>query len=302
MFGRSVSRSALLAAGAAVLCGVSASPAWATQVSAASSTGTAGIDVSYPQCSSALPAGEAFAVVGVNGGLANDYNSCLGSQFAYARTSTGVTKQAPAQTYLNTADPGNAVADWPSPAQLGAYGSTGTPSGSCGYANGVGGAGANSPGCAYVYGYDMVAGMTFAGGSIAGDAPTFTSATGGQLSAQPVWLDVETGNTWQTGSAGLAMNVADLQGMVDAIRATATAGTAAAAVGMYSTGAQWNQITGTPTGAAAGDLAGTPVWVPGAHSQKAAIANCSATSFTGGPVTLTQWFGTPYDGDHSCTG
>jgi hypothetical protein len=285
-----------------------ATPAWAANHGkpgggGGGSTALTGIDVSYPQCpGTSLPSGEAFAIVGVNGGLANDYNSCLNAEFAYAQQSAGGTKQAPAQLYLNTADPGNGVADWPSPSQLGAYGSTSTPAGTCGYASGTSGPGANSPGCAYIYGYDMVAGIRYNGGTIAGDVSDFQSATGRALAAYPVWLDVETGNSWQpaTTSGGLAMNVADLQGMVAAIKASDTQ--ASPNVGVYSTSYQWNQITGTPTGTSLGNLAALPDWIPGATKENGAVSNCSLTSFTGGQVTVTQWAGRPYDGDYSCIG
>lgn len=279
---------------------LTASPAWAK--SPTKTTTTTGIDVSYAQCTSKLPSGEAFAVVGVNGGLANDYNSCLRSEFAYAQGSTGLTKQARAQTYLNTADPGNSVADWPSPSQEGAYGSRLTPDGtSCGYADSTSTAGADSVACAYVYGYDMVAGITYNNGgtpaSVAGDIAAFLSATSGSLVAQPVWLDVETANSWQPGSTalGLPMNVAALQGMVDALKAAA--GTSAVQIGVYSTSYQWGQITG---GSTAGNLSGLPDWIPGASGQSGAASNCGLTAFTAGPVTMTQWFGHPYDGDYSC--
>ncbi len=77
---------------------------------------------------------------------------------------------------------------------------------------------------------------------------------------------------------------------------------ATAPVGIYSTAYQWGQITGTPTGSIAGNLDGLPVWIPGARKQSDAQANCSQIAFTGGTVTLTQWFGHPYDQDISCTG
>jgi len=281
-----------------------AGPAWAANHSNKPGGGssTTGIDISYPQCSAtSLPTGEAFAIVGVNGGLANDYNSCLATEFAYAEQSKGTLKQAGAQLYLNTADPGNAVADWPSPAQLGAYGKTTNQTVTCDYALGTSGVGANSTGCAYIYGYDMVAGIAYSGGTIVGDLSDFNTATSGRnLYAYPVWLDVETANSWQTGSNGLAMNVADLQGMVDAVRAAA--GTASAApIGIYSTSYQWNQITGTPSGTGAGNLSGLNDWIPGARRQSAAASNCSLGSFTGGTVTITQWTST-YDYDYSCVG
>ncbi len=256
-------------------------------------TPTTGIDVSYPQCGDTLPTDEAFAVVGVNGGLANIYNTCLAAQFAYAEALQGGTSQPVAQTYLNTADPGNGVADWPSPAQPGAYGDRSNPYGYCGYESGSSGPGANSPACAYVYGYDMVAGMPEQG--VLGDAPYFSRVTaGGALAAQPVWLDVETANSWQSDTA---MNIADLNGMVDALRATGSA-----PVGIYSTAYQWAQITGTPTGTDAGNLDGLPVWIAGARRQSSAEANCADAAFTGGVMTLAQWFGHPYDENVSCTG
>lgn len=275
-----------------------AAPAALAKPAASHNGGAAtGIDASYPQCGSTLPSGQAFAIIGVNDGLANDYNPCLGAEFHYAETqTTGLTHQAAAQTYLNTADPGNGVADWPSPSQPGAYGATTTPDGTCDFAAGTSGPGADSTACAYVYGYDMVAGIAYAGGSVAGDQAAFASATGGSLVATPVWLDVETGNSWQSGSSGAAMNVADLQGMVAALKSGAST---AAQIGIYSTGYQWGQITG---GSTAGDLQGLPVWIPGASRESGAAANCTLASFTGGSVTVTQWFGHPYDGDYSCVG
>lgn len=277
-----------------------AAPAWAGSSGQGGAGGSlpvmTGIDVSYPQCGDSLPGAEAFAIVGVNGGLANDYNPCLAAQFGYARTLPGGTTQPVAQTYLNTADPGNSVADWPSPAHLGAYGNASTPVGACDYASGTSGPGANSLGCSYIYGYDMVRGITTPAESIEGDAPYFTRVTGAALAATPVWLDVETANSWQAGGQGQGMNIADLQGMVDALHAVGSA-----PLGIYSTAYQWNQITGTPTGAAAGELAGMPVWIPGATNESDAQANCSQTAYTAGTVVLTQWFGSPYDQDISCT-
>ena len=324
MLGKLTSRFVVAGASAAVLCAVSAAPAWAAKPAAgATASSTSGIDVSSPQCGASLPKGQAFAIVGVNGGLANDYNDCLRDQWNYATTLVPTTTQLPAQAYLNTGDAGNTVADWPSPNQPGGYvgastatvngdGSYGTPSGNCAFASSTGGRGANSAGCAYVYGYDMVAGMNYTDDSgapqtILGDLKAFSAATGSatatgaQLYQQPVWLDVETGNSWQPATtAGYAMNIADLQGMVAAIKDAG--GTGTAPIGIYSTAAQWKQITGLTGASGAGTLAGLPVWIPGARSQKAATSNCGQTPFTGAPkVSVTQWFANPYDADHSCT-
>ncbi len=262
-----------------------------------------GVDVSYPQCGSTLPTGQAFAIAGVNGGLANDYNSCLASEWTYALASAGTTNQAKAQAYLNTADPGNTVADWPSPSNVGNYPDPAlyTPYGYCRYASGTsGGPGAMSTACAYVYGYDMVVGGISDGsnGIIAGDVSDFHTATGGTLGAQPVWLDVETGNSWQSGTSGLSMNIADLNGMVAALRSS----NSAAVVGVYSTASQWNQVTGTPTGTAAGNLWDLADWIAGARTQSGAVSNCAQSAFTGGTLSVTQWTSGGLDYDHSCIG
>ena len=93
------------------------------------------------------------------------------------------------------------------------------------------------------------------------------------------------------------MNVADLQGMADAL-APPAAGTTGTKVGIYSTTSQWTQITGGTTSTTAG-LGGLPDWVPGATSLSGAEANCALPSFTGGTVEITQFSGNP-DNDYSC--
>jgi hypothetical protein len=91
----------------------------------AATASTTGNDISWPQCGGSFPAGQAFGIVGVNDGLANTLNPCLGtykggslstSELYWAWRSTG--KAAPglqpkAALYVNTADPGPGVADWP---------------------------------------------------------------------------------------------------------------------------------------------------------------------------------------------
>src|SRR5262249_48017503 len=44
------------------------------------SSPTTGYDASYPQCSGSYPSNPLFAVVGVNGGLANNANRCLSGE------------------------------------------------------------------------------------------------------------------------------------------------------------------------------------------------------------------------------
>lgn len=253
---------------------------------------TTGNDISYPQCGRTLPSGQAFGIVGVTGGLANTLNPCLGpygsggratSELAWAWGSTGASKLPKAALYVNTADPGPGVADWPrdnidpNGANEAAGNPNADPYGSCD--------GSNSQACAWQYGWDRAV-----------QDVTWLSTAAGQVSVASAastyrwWLDVETANSWETGSGGLANNAADLQGMVGALKA------AGAVVGLYSTSYQWGVITG---GSTAGSLNGLSDWIPGARTQSGARSNCSLPGFTGA-VMITQWFGNPYDGDWAC--
>jgi hypothetical protein len=271
----------------------------------------AGNDVSYPQCGAALPSATAFAIVGVNGGLANDLNPCLGPSSSYpsygqselywaTEHSTGATTQPRVSLYVNTADPGNeyngvAIADWPTDNSGGGT----DPYGTCATVtittnSGTATAGANSTACAWQYGYNMAtqdaSWLTSAADAINGleSGVTIASAPG----SYRWWLDVETANSWQTGTSGVAMNLAVLEGMADVLASPAYG------VGAYSTSSQWDQITGgTP---ATSPLYGTSDWVPGARTQSGAISNCAQSSFTGGTVMLTQWTSHSLDYDHAC--
>ena len=270
-----------------------------------------GNDVSYPECGTALPIAPAFAIVGVNGGLANELNPCLGPSTSYpsyqqselywaVASSVGGTMQPKAQLYVNTADPGNvydgtAIADWPTSS------SSADPYGTCQTttvmtSSGPQVVGENSPACAWQYGDNGAeqdaAWLASAASSINGQESTVTVA--GTAAGYPWWLDVETVNTWQSGISGQAMNVADLQGMVAGLEAAG-----ATAIGAYSTATQWDTITGGTRSAAAGSLYSIPNWLPGASTLRQAEANCSRPSFTAGSVTVTQWSGSP-DNDYSC--
>jgi hypothetical protein len=270
----------------------------ASPVSAArpTTTSTAGNDISWPQCGRTFPTGQAFGIVGVNDGLANNLNPCLGpyggggpatSELVWAWGSNGTSKLPKAALYVNTADPGKGVADWPKDnidrngQDEGPYPGLGLdPWGTCD--------GSDSQACAWQYGWDRAVWDVYWLGGAASHARL--NALQGAASTYTWWLDVETANSWETGS-GLANNVADLQGMVTAFKA------AGAPVGIYSTSYQWGQITG---GSTAGNLAGLADWIPGARTQSAARSNCSLPSFTAGAVTTTQWFGRPFDGDWAC--
>ena len=291
---------------AAALAILTASPALAARPSHGGGGGggtasTTGNDISFPQCGGSLPSGQAFGIVGVNDGLANTPNPCLGPSPSYPSytqselywavvDSSGKGSQPRASLYLNTADPGNGVPDWPTTSM-----ST-DQYGSCG-ASGTTGVGEDSTACAWQYGYNKAAQdaswLASAASALKAEAPPTTVS--GAANAYPWWLDVETGNSWQSGSNGLAMNVADLQGMVAALSAAG-----ATQVGVYSTSYQWSQVTGGPKYTIGTSLLGLPDWIPGARSLSGAISNCQLTSFTGGVVELTQWFSNPYDSDYAC--
>ncbi len=271
-----------------------------------STSSTTGYDLSYPQCGGSFPSSSAFGIVGVNGGLANDLNPCLGSSAPYtqselywaASVSTGGTTQPKASLYVNTADPGNIyngtpISDWPT-AGTTPYGSCTTTTVTTG--SGTFTVGEDSPACAWQYGYDKsaqdVAWLTAAATAIDSQSPPTSVST--SPGAYPWWLDVETANTWQTGTAGQAMNVADLQGMIASLQAAGVA-----IVGAYSTSSQWTQVTGGTT-SASGSLWQIPNWIPGARTLSGAKSNCSQVSFTGAAsIALTQWASHP-DGDYAC--
>jgi hypothetical protein len=214
---------------------------------------TVGYDVSYPQCSGRLPKDAAFGIVGVSDGLAYGENPCLAQQYAWA---SGARK-APA-FYMNTGNPGVATTrtDW--------YRSDGPRT--CDTSH--------EAGCAYNYGF-FAAGAAF---------DLATDRTGAPPSAM-WWLDVETANSW---SADAALNLEDIQGSIDYL--TGVAGVPA--VGIYSTGYQWGQITG-------GARLPVPSWVAGALNAKSAPEQCAA-SFTGGPVHLVQYWSGGFDADYAC--
>jgi hypothetical protein len=305
-----MARSAIVLAARLAVIGTAGIIAIGPALAAEAATSPVGNDISYPQCGGTFPSKPAFGIVGVNGGLANELNPCLGPSSAYpsykqselfwaASVPTGGTSQPKASLYLNTADPGNIyngkpVADWPT--------SGTTPHGTCKTTtvttnSGTFTVGQNSPACAWQYGYNRAAQdaswLTSAASAIAAQSPPVSVP--GTASSYPWWLDVETANSWRSGTSGQAMNVADLQGMIAALAAAG-----ATVIGSYSTSFQWNQITGGTTSSAAGSLFGIPDWIPGASSQTGAVRNCKLKSFTGGRVAITQWTARSIDNDHAC--
>jgi hypothetical protein len=231
-----------------------------------------GIDVSWPQCGKTLPKGLAFAIVGVNNGLANTTNPCLAAQLDWADSSIKdpqVAQQPRVALYANTANPGLAGSWWPSSNVYG--GSTvANPYGECKERE-------NSTACAYIYGY----------------AKAYDDAVlrGVDDPQDYFWgLDVETENSWQPDKAA---NVADLEGM------TAYFESIGADVGIYSTGHQWSQVAGAVPPDS--NLAGLPSWLAGARSLNGAKSNCSLPGLTpGSRVKVAQYISGGLDYNFSC--
>jgi hypothetical protein len=237
-----------------------------------------GYDVSYPQCGTSLPPDRAFAVVGVNGGLSTRGNPCLAAQLTWAWGSSGVLPTQPrAQLYLNTANPGELraqVTTWPKAGS--------TPYGACD--------GGNSAACSWQYGWERAQNSIDAFFTPAAR----TAQVDGRPSSYTWWLDVETMNTWQSGSPdALARNRATLEGMASYLLA------AGGRVGIYSTGQQWAQIVGTvPAGT---PLAGADSWLAGAAGLNDAQTACLKPALVpGGRVTLTQYLRGDLDRNVSC--
>ncbi|HEY2003981.1 MAG TPA: hypothetical protein VGH44_02605 [Candidatus Saccharimonadia bacterium] len=225
-----------------------------------------GMDVSYPQCGKSLPTTPAFAVVGVNGGVANNFNRCFSSELTWAEGASGGTQQPKVSVYVNTGNPGDVLAqynlaDWPTSTN------PADPYGSCM------GVWTDDLACSWEYGYERAQGDVGYAGS----------------GARRWWLDVETSNSW---TIDAAKNRAALEGMVYGL--TEAGGT----VGLYSTAGAWSSVAGAVP--MASPLYALPEWRPGAETQRQAQSNCSLSPLTGGGhITLTQYT-TTLDYDYSC--
>ncbi len=272
-----------------------------------STAAPSGNDISYPQCGGSFPSSPAFEIVGVNDGLANNLNPCFGPSSTYPRytqselywaaaTATGLTVQPKASLYVNTADPGNVdngtpIADWPASGGNAAYGSCTTTTVTT--TSGTASVGQDSLACAWQYGYNKAQqdALWLSNAASAIDSQTPPTTVLGTAPSYPWWFDVEAASSWQTGSGGQAMNVADLQGMIAGLQAAG-----ATKFGVYSTASEWTSITG---GTSPGSLSGAPDWIPGATTLMGAQSNCKLKSFTGGKVSITQWSGR-VDSDYAC--
>jgi hypothetical protein len=226
-------------------------------------------DVSYPQCSASLPAPIDGGIVGVNNGIVLSANPCLAREYAWAASGT----KYGAAFYANTGNPGAAVSGhWPTGQQSPQVCDASAP---------------DSTSCSYDYGWNA-----------ARDSFNDAAAVTTTAASHAWWLDVETGNSWETlesqygqTASAKANDIAALQGEVAGLQSDGVA-----TIGVYSTSYQWTQITGG-TGTAFG---AQPAWIAGTGSLSTAKSNCLQTSFTGGPITLTQYAKSGYDADYHC--
>jgi hypothetical protein len=223
-----------------------------------------GVDVSYPQCGEPLPTGQAFAIVGVNGGSAATTNPCLATELAWAAESIGGTGHDDVQLYVNTGNPAGGEL-WPQ--------SGSNRHGDCD--------GSNSRPCAYQYGWDR-----------ARDDATIRGITNPEQYMW--WLDVEIANTWDYADGGGTRNAAVLEGMTEYFTSIGSRG-----VGVYSTRYQWGEIVGNGVDSTS-SLNGLSNWRPTGSTLEGAQANCGLEPLTpGGVIEMTQ-FTTDFDYNWSC--
>jgi major membrane immunogen (membrane-anchored lipoprotein) len=244
------------------------------QASTTPASGLTGFDISFPQCSSPVPTAPGFGIAGVNGGAVFTTNKCLASELTWANNATSKI----AGFYANTGNGGPTYGvGWPTSQQ--------TPD-VC--------SGANTVACSYDYGWNA-ARQSFANAVAAESTDGSSNATLAARDA-PWWLDVETGNAWETieyarSAATEAYDTATLEGEVASF-----ANMGVTSLGIYSTSSMWQVITGASTA-----FSSVPVWVPGlAATLAAAEAACATTSFTGARVAMIQYPSKGYDGDYVC--
>jgi hypothetical protein len=239
------------------------------------SSPTTGYDVSYPQCPGSYPSNPLFGIVGVNGGLANNANPCLSSELRWARGTPGQNhpKQPAMSLYLDTANPGaHHVADWPGGGTTSLYGACN---------------GKLTNACSYLYGeqraahsYRLVAALDPVGAKTA-----------------PWWLDVELQASW---AGTYALNIAALQGFIAGLHSAGATGP----IGIYSTSAQWHDITGlTAQTTTTAFNVRLPGWVAGTKATLTqARQSCTSGGFTGAAPTLAQYRKGAFDADLRCSG
>lgn len=240
-----------------------------------SASPSTGYDASYPQCSASYPSDPLFGIVGVNGGLANNANPCLSSELHWALDAPGQRRpeQPHLSLYVDAGNPGaHHVADWPRGGNAPAYGACD---------------GQLTNACSYVYG-EQRASHSYR--LVAAQDPEAAKTA-------PWWLDVELMASW---AGTYQLNIAALQGFIAGLHDAGATGP----IGIYSTGAQWHEITGlTAQTTATAFNRHLPDWVAGTHATLTqARQNCASGGFTGMAPTLAQFRIGTLDADLRCAG
>lgn len=240
-----------------------------------SSSPTIGYDASYPQCSGSYPPNPLFGIVGVNGGLANNANPCIGGELHWAQDTPGQQrpKQPRVSLYIDTGNPGaHHVPDWPTGGTAPAYGACNSQL---------------TNACSYIYGEQRAA---YSYRVVAALDPVAARTA-------PWWLDVELMASW---AGTYQLNIAALQGFIAGLHNAGATGP----IGIYSTSAQWKEITGLTAQTTATAFNGQlPDWVAGTGATlMQARRNCTGGGFTGAAPTLAQYRIGPLDADLRCTG
>ncbi len=238
------------------------------------SSPTIGYDISYPQCAGSYPSNPLFGIVGVNGGLAHNTNPCLGGELQWARGAPGQKgpNQPPLSLYIDTGNPGDHISYWPRRGAVPVYGTC----------NGL-----LTNACSYLYGEQRAAHSYHLVAMLRPVAARRASW----------WLDVELMESW---AGTYQLNQAALKGYVAGLRQ----GGATGSIGIYSTSAQWKEITGltaqTTEGAFGGPLGD---WIAGTGlTLTQARQNCVSGGFTGAAPTLSQYQVGGLDADLRCPG
>jgi hypothetical protein len=239
------------------------------------SSPTTGYDASYPQCSGSYPSNPLFAIVGVNGGLARNANPCLSGELHWALGAPGQKspEQPPLSLYIDTANPGGqSVADWPGGGTTPLYGACN---------------GKLTNACSYVYGEQRAAHSYHLAAAL--DPVAAKTA--------PWWLDVELAASW---AGTYQLNIAALQGFIAGLHNAGATGS----IGIYSTGAQWHDITGLTAQTTRTEFGHQlPDWVAGTRATLTqAQRNCTNGGFTGVAPTLAQYRIGRLDADLRCSG
>ncbi len=210
-----------------------------------------GYDISFPQCGFTYPTLNAYTFGMV--GVTNGHAFRNNPCFASQYAWADHTA-SPESVYLNLNEDIGVTA---------LYGDSG-PYGTCG---------PDDPCHALNYGYNA-----------ASSAYTYAAQQANTFAARMWWLDIETLNSWS--ETDLAHNKDVIKGALQFLLVEH-----GFMVGIYSTTAMWQEITG-------GWQIGLPAWVGG--GTKADAQTSCGTGFTGGSVYLVQYDDDGYDGNYVC--